>query len=114
MNESFGWPLALSYIVRNGYVHDGGVFRGRTAFFGTEHASGFALAEDAWLWMRTKANVEYQVTEAKTRCRDLNFPSPPDLVDLLGRCHREVDDLSGILIKGACSGARSLAEVAIE
>jgi hypothetical protein len=46
VRQTFGWPIAVSYALRNHFVHDGGQFSGTDVFDGPTAASRFAISVD--------------------------------------------------------------------
>jgi hypothetical protein len=65
VRSSFGWPIGLSYALRNHFVHDGGRVADVDFFEGATPISGFRIAHDAWGRIERRAQ-EYDVTPEKS------------------------------------------------
>jgi hypothetical protein len=104
MKHTFGWPIGISYALRNHFFHDGGELDG-TDFF--EGPSGFAISEVGWRRVEQRA-VEYGVDSGHHRV-GAGWPTTPrdDLRVVLDVCEREVDDALGILVGSACKALAS-------
>jgi hypothetical protein len=101
--RTFGWPIAISYAIRNHVVHDGAQILGLDFFDGPSAAAAFRLSELGWKRI-TDAAHECRVTENHHRAAD--WPTSPrdDLRVVLRVCEREMDDALGVLL-GSAGGA---------
>ncbi len=99
---AFGWPVAVSYALRNHFLHDGGRRSGASFFEGTTSASGFAINQKAWMDLEEVARA-YGVQRDQTR-PGLAWPTSPqdDLRVLLDVCETETDEALGVLVSSAC------------
>jgi hypothetical protein len=102
LRQTFGWAIALSYAIRNHFVHDGGLksvefFEGRTS------ADAFKSSDAGWRPVERKA-IGYNVSSNYLRPRAA-WPDAPrdDLRVLLNACEREMDDALGVLLASACN-----------
>jgi hypothetical protein len=104
---SFGWPIGLSYAIRNHFAHEGAYAAGSDFFDGVTAASGFRISANGWKVIVETA-TSYSITEANHRA-GAAWPEAPsaDLRVLLGACEREMDDALGILVGSACGTLRS-------
>jgi len=102
VRHTFGWPIAVSYALRNHFLHDGGRRSGASFFRGPTAASGFSIDQKAWRDLEDAARG-YGVQSDQTR-PGLAWPTSPqdDLRVLLDVCERETDDALGILVSSAC------------
>lgn len=102
LRATFGWPIGLSYTLRNHFFHDGGALDGTDFFEGPSATSGFKISEDGWDRIEKRAR-SYGVDATHHRV-GAAWPSAPrdDLRQLIDVCERETDDALGILIGSAC------------
>jgi hypothetical protein len=107
MKHTFGWPLGISYALRNHFFHDGGELDGTDFFDGPSATSGFAISEAGWKRVEQRA-AEYGVNSGHHRVGP-GWPATPrdDLRVVLDVCEREADDALGILIGSACKALAS-------
>jgi hypothetical protein len=105
LRRMFGWPIGVSYAVRNQFVHDGGRNKGdfnRGDFFdGDAAVSAFAISEEGWKSVETRAK-SYGVEPTHHRL-GAGWPVTPraDLRVVLEVCEREMDDALGVLVGSA-------------
>jgi hypothetical protein len=102
IRQTFGWPIAVSYALRNHFVHDGGQFGGIGFFDGTASTSGFVISGPGWRRIEERA-LSYGVGAEHLRL-GAGWPTTPcdDLRALLDVCERETDDALGVLVGSAC------------
>lgn len=102
IRQTFGWPIAVSYALRNHFVHDGGHLSGVDFFDGTASTSGFAISVEGWRRVEERA-ATYGVASSHHRA-GAAWPSTPrdDLRAVLDACERETDDALGVLLGSAC------------
>lgn len=102
IRDTFGWPIALSYALRNHFVHDGGQLAGVNFFAGAASRARFEVSEAGWQRIEDKA-TSYGVTSNHQRA-GATWPSAPrdDLRAVLDACERETDDALGVLVGSAC------------
>lgn len=99
---SFGWRIAVSYAIRNHFIHDGGQSRDALFFAASSPASGFQISEAGWRGIIAAAG--------KTDVNDLHdyddgsWPASPcaDLRGVLLACERATDEALGVLLGSAC------------
>ena len=102
VRQTFGWPISISYALRNHFVHDGGQLAGSDFFDGPSPIAKFKISEDGWAHIeRTAATYG---AEALHHRAGASWPTTPrdDLRVLLDACERETDDALGILVGSAC------------
>lgn len=102
VRQTFGWPIAVSYALRNHFLHEGGHLGGVDFFDGPTAASGFAASATGWSRVEERAK-SYGVSTEHHRVG--SWPATPvnDLRVVLDVCEREVDDSLGVLIGSASS-----------
>lgn len=108
VRQAFGWPIGLSYAIRNHFVHDGAQIGGSDFFEGPFAAAAFRISADSWDRMEKKAEDEYRVDRLWHRA-GASRPSTPqdDLRVVLAVCVREMDDALGVLLGSACGSLRA-------
>lgn len=102
VRQTFGWPIGISYALRNHFVHDGAQLAGADFFDGPTAASRFAISADGWTRIEERAK-SYGVDPTHHRVGP-SWPTAPrdDLRVVLDICERESDDALGILVGSAC------------
>jgi hypothetical protein len=102
IRQTFGWPIAISYALRNHFIHDGGQLSGINFFDGAAPTSAFAISLEGWKRVEERA-LTYGVSSGHHRA-GAAWPSTPrdDLRPILDICERETDDALGILVGSAC------------
>jgi hypothetical protein len=99
LRQSFGWPIAISYALRNHFLHDGA---GGDFFDGPTAAAGFKVSTSGW------SRIEERVREHKVdgTCSRLGSAWTPaagdDLRKILDTCAPEIDEALGVLVGSAC------------
>ena len=102
VRQTFGWPIGLSYAIRNHFVHDGAQVAGSDFFDGPTAASKFGISLKGWMRVEDRAKT-YGVEPGHHRAGP-SWPATPrdDLRALLEVCEREMDDALGVLLGSAC------------
>jgi hypothetical protein len=105
----FGWPIAVSYAIRNLFLHDGGARDGWTFFEGPTIGSGFRVSEKGWFHIcdQAKGGQRSALTSTQMRAAEDCTSRPDDLRRLLAMCEREMDEALGILLGSACGLLRA-------
>ncbi len=106
VRHMFGWPIAISYAIRNHFVHDGAQFDGSDFFEGPTAGAAFRISADGWKRVVDKAE-SYGVETSHNRAT--SWPATPrdDLRAILEVCEREMDDALGVLLGSACGSLLS-------
>lgn len=100
--DTFGWPIALSYVLRNLFLHEGGHRDGWNFFAGSRPVVAFEVGKDGWDYLGKLARNRWSVDETYTRAPE-KLPGPQtDLRETLATCEREMDDALGILLVSTC------------
>lgn len=102
LKPTFGWPIGISYALRNHFCHDGGEVDGTDFFDGPGATSGFRISAVGWDRVEKRAK-SYGVDVTQHRAGP-GWPTSPcdDLRAVLDFCERETDDALGILVGSAC------------
>lgn len=102
LRHSFGWPIAISYALRNHFLHDGA---GGDFFAGPTAASGFKISESGWARIQERVK-DYSVDATHSRLGSTWTPSAgEDLREILDACAPEIDEGLGVLVGSACQAA---------
>ena len=106
LRRSFGWPIGISYALRNHFIHDGGRTKDGDRlkadfFYGETSKSAFAISEQGWEFVLKRTRT-YGVEPTHHRL-GARWPVTPrdDLRVVLEVCEREVDDALGVLVGSA-------------
>jgi hypothetical protein len=102
VRQTFGWPIGVSYALRNHFLHDGGRVHGVDFFAGPTASSRFSISLDGWAYVEETAKG-YGVEHSHHRA-GAAWPTTPrdDLRTVLDVCEREMDDALGVLVGSAC------------
>lgn len=98
LRHSFGWPIAISYALRNHFLHDGA---GGDFFDGPTAMSAFKISQRGWARILERIK-EYGVSSTHSRLGSTWAPSAgDDLRKILDTCAPELDEALGILVGSA-------------
>ncbi|MBN1204212.1 MAG: hypothetical protein JXB05_04735 [Myxococcaceae bacterium] len=99
LRHSFGWPIAISYALRNHFLHDGA---GGDFFAGPTAASAFRISVPGWARVEERVK-EYNINATHSRLGNTWAPSAgDDLRKILDTCAPEIDEALGVLVGSAC------------
>ena len=102
VRDSFGWPIGISYAIRNHFVHDGAQKFGADFFEGPSAMSGFRISDDGWKHIQDRVRTKYKVDSAHDR-NATSWPDPPDdLRVVLDDCERVLDEALGVILGSVC------------
>jgi hypothetical protein len=102
LRHSFGWPIAISYALRNHFLHDGA---GVDFFDGPTATSAFKISDRGWARVLERVK-EYSVNSTHSRLGTTWAPSAgDDLRKVLDICAPEIDEALGVLVGSACQVA---------
>src|SRR6266542_343055 len=103
LRQSFGWPIAISYALRNHFLHDGG---GGDFYAGPTAASAFKISADGWARIAERVKT-HKVDATHSRLGGTWTPSAgDDLRKILDTCAPEIDEALGVLVGSACELAK--------
>jgi hypothetical protein len=109
LRECFAWPIALSYIIRNLFIHEGGGVKNTVPFFESDNAmNGFKMSVDTWKTIKASAN-KLNVNDQQMRVSSLDPTNTLNLDIILKACNQELDDALGILLISGCQMVLSFA-----
>ncbi|MFI5298905.1 MAG: hypothetical protein ACHREM_12475 [Polyangiales bacterium] len=108
MRLLFGWPVGISYALRNHFIHDGGHLNGYDFFAGPMASAAFEIATPAWSQIENRATSTYDVASTMIR-PGVAWPAPPtaDLRTVLDVCERELDEALGVLLVSSSQSVRA-------
>ncbi|TVP59628.1 MAG: hypothetical protein EA343_19470 [Nodularia sp. (in: Bacteria)] len=91
--KSYGWPIAVSYVIRNHFVHDGASNCGCDFFFGKEKVDEYKTSLKGWKFLEDQINQNHnQVKREYTRLTDTWPWHQDNLLRLLEICNDEMDE----------------------
>lgn len=105
---SFGWPIGISYAIRNHFIHDGSQNESLDFFEAGTAASGFRISEGGWDRVEKRAREQYDLDVSCHRA-SAAWPDNPcdDLREVLRACEQETDDALGVILGSACHTLRT-------
>lgn len=114
LKGAYGWPIGLSYAIRNWVLHDGHTHEGIELFrYNAQDVAPFEVSEAGWQKIVERCNEKYKVDETNSRLQP--FPSVrDDIVVGLRACHSEVDEAISFALRIATGGIRLQAQVLFE
>lgn len=100
--QTFGWPICISYAIRNHFLHAGGHANGVDLFKGNAPAAAFQVSPEGWAHVVELASA-YGAEAGFHRLGAAGLPTPTaDLRGVLSACDRELEDALGVLLGSAC------------
>lgn len=114
MRTGYGWPIALSYLIRNHFMHDGAVLNGVDFFEGESVEHKFRVSDEGWKPVQTKLGKESSVQSRFSRLEQDPAQSRDDLLVLLEACHGELDDALGVIVMACVDNAVNQAKLLAE
>jgi hypothetical protein len=111
LKGAYGFPIGLSYAIRNWLMHDGHAQEGVELFeFEGLTTAPYQISPEAWSRIQKKVTEDYKVDASQTRLRP--FPSiRSDLLLGLVGCHEEADEAMGFVLAWSIAAVRSQAEI---
>ena len=109
LRQAFGWPVGVSYAIRNHFVHGGDDQIVSPDFFeASTAASAFRISVSGWARIVKTARDDYKVDTSLHRAHE-DWPKSPcnDLRKVLRACEREMDKALGVIIGSACHTLRA-------
>jgi hypothetical protein len=102
LRSAFGWPVGLSYGLRNHFIHDGGQMAASDFFEGRAAVSAFRISSDGWARVLERAQDVYGLDPSLHRVGKA-WPVNPrdDLRPVLDVFEREMDDALGVIVGSA-------------
>ncbi|WP_204104044.1 MULTISPECIES: hypothetical protein [Spirulina sp. CCY15215] len=100
LKESYGFPIGISYAIRNHFVHDAALYDGNSLFESESISNGFQISNTGKKYLQDKMQ-QYKINQNQIRGVNLShnwYDEHEDLLELLELCHRELDDALGCLI----------------
>jgi len=102
LRESFGWPVAVSYALRNSFLHEGA---GRDFFDGPGPEAAFKVSADGWSRIEehaTNLGLTRKNSQAAAAWENL---AGTDLREILDKCEPDLEQALGVLLGSACESA---------
>lgn len=100
--QTFGWPICISYAIRNHFLHAGGHANGVDFFTSNAPAAGFQVSAEGWEHVLRLASA-YGVETGFHRLGAAGLPNATaDLRGVILACDRELEDALGVILGSAC------------
>lgn len=106
--KAYGWPIGVSYCVRNIFAHESDALHDGDIFEGFNVDSGYRVTMELYRHINSKCKVEYNVDENFTRYSDPWPWGEDDLFKMLSVCNKEIDDVVSGLLKWTFQGFEHL------
>lgn len=107
IRQSFGWPIVISYSIRNQFVHAGGQANGYSFFSEPPDQNRFQISNEAWDQI-VKSAAACGLSKETYRDGPGWLDSPTDnLLVVLLQCECEIDSALGVLLGCACQALKS-------
>jgi len=102
ISRIYGWPIAVSYVFRNTFLHEGDRIDGWDIFDGLSVASSFKLSEASWMAIEEEAKKKHESDPSFIR-EEADWPENPseDARKVLAACENEIDEALGVLLFSA-------------
>ena len=112
LKKSYGWPIGVSYAIRNWMIHDGETSYG-IKFFSDEIGSKapFELTSEAISQIERKCHSDYKVDPDQSRRPEFWPHEATNLIGLIKICHEEIDEAASIYISWATSSVKELSKL---
>jgi hypothetical protein len=111
LKGGYGWPIGVSYAVRNWVIHDGNSQDGIELFrYSTHETAPYQLSDEAWTKIVERCNNKYKVDDTHTRL--ILFPDVRNnLAAGIAACNAEVDEAIGFVLLAATGGVKLHAQI---
>lgn len=111
LKDGYGWPIGLSYGIRNWVTHDGNSQDGVDLFrYSSHEPAPYELSDAAWDRIVDRCNKGYKVETTHTRLNP--FPDVRNnLVTGITACNEEVDEATGFVLLAATGGVKLHAQI---
>jgi hypothetical protein len=111
LKGAYGWPIGISYAIRNWLIHDGHSQNGIELFkFDASSPSPFEISDGAWSIIMEKCTAEYKADSSQTRLRP--FPEIHlDLLEGMAKCHQEADEAIEFVLLWAAGAVKLQATI---
>lgn len=98
IKKNYGWPIAISYAIRNHFIHDGAQKEGKAFLSPVSSINCFEISQEGFSFLEEKVKEEYKMLPEYTLLSD---PWPwhiDNLFEMLNTCHREIDKAMSLLL----------------
>ncbi len=95
--QSYGFPVGISYIIRNHFIHDGALFYGQDFFESQSISDKFRISQSGWKVLEDGLK-KHGLIKTQTRALLLWPWHQDDLLQLLELCSDEMDEALEYLI----------------
>jgi len=116
--NGYGFPIVVSYIIRNHFVHDGASNCGRDFFAGRSRAYEYKISSidsSGWHFLESQIREKYSsIKKEHTRLTDMWPWHQDNLLKLLELCNDEIDEALSCLVRWSVGMATLQARYLLE
>lgn len=116
--NGYGFPIVVSYIIRNHFVHDGASNCGRDFFAGRSRADEYQISlsdSSGWRFLESQIEDKYSsIKKEHTRLTDIWPWHQDNLLKLLELCNDEIDEALSCLVGWSVGMAKLQADYLLE
>jgi len=95
---NYGWPIGVSYVIRNHFFHDGALWQGEDFFAGKRVEDKFEISQKGWTFLLDQMQKKHNLEINQHRLSD-SWPWHQDnLLKLLELCNDEIDEALSCLV----------------
>lgn len=109
LKRSYGWPMSVSYVARNLFLHEGGISQGQPFFAGNRSQDGFRVRDDAIKELEARA-----ASFGDGDCPTAWLWNQDDFRLLLTDCHESLDRAISQLILAGCENLKTHLRLLLE
>jgi len=95
LNRNYGWPVCVSYVIRNHFLHDGALSNGNDFFAGKRVVDRYDISNKGWDFLNNQMRNKYNKILNTYHRLDNSYVWPwhrNDLLKLLELCNQEIDE----------------------
>ena len=90
--KSYGQRIGFSYLLRNCYVHDGGMIDGLSILQGDTIEAAFVITKEVAVKINDEISKRYKIPNT-------TIAKEGDIIDQLGECHSQLDQMFVSLLR---------------
>jgi hypothetical protein len=95
---NYGWPIGVSYVIRNHFFHDGALWEGKDFFAGKKVEDGFDISQEGWSFLLEQMQKKHNLHRNQHRLSDSWPWHRNNLLKLLELCNDEIDEALSCLV----------------
>ncbi len=96
---NYGWPIGVSYVIRNHFFHDGALSsKGKDFFVGKKVLDGFDISQEGWDFIEREIQTKHNLDRKQHRLSAAWPWHRNNLLNLLELCNDEIDEALSCLV----------------